>query len=82
MKPTKRQLIKYNKYILRCECHILLDKLCENKEDKRKIYKWLSAKMQLSGSQCHFSMMTESQLYKARKILKSAEIKKRRKDVE
>lgn len=64
--------------ILRKECHSYIDGMTETKRDREEIYRWLARKMQIRQKYCHFSMMSISQLYKARKILRNRWLKERK----
>lgn len=58
---------------LKHECHKIVDEICRDKKDKRRLYKYLSRKMHIKG--LHFSKMTIEQLLHSRRLLK--DLKKR-----
>lgn len=74
-KITKHFLYK----ALRRECHEYLDGLWETSRERQSIYRWLSFKMHIPLKDCHIGRMNLSQLYKARKILRSANKKHKKK---
>ncbi len=69
------------KDIMRQECHIFLDSLWETKTERKAAYKWLACKMRIPLAECHISKMSVTRLYKARRILRAAARKKRKKAV-
>jgi hypothetical protein len=67
------------KAAMRQECHAFLDELWETKVQRQAVYKWLACKMRIPLAECHISKMSVSRLYKARRILRAAVRKKRKK---
>ena len=58
-----------------------LDGLWVTKAERRGVYRWLAARLGIPRQECHISMMSTARLFKARKILKAAAKKKRRRAV-
>jgi len=64
--------------VLRRECHEYMDVLWESKAERCGVYRWLAAKMRIPRSECHIGMMSVGRLYRARKILKAAAKRQRK----
>lgn len=65
---------------LKADCHKYLDMMWQTAKERKEVYKWLARRLNIPLRRCHISKLSSYDLYRARRILRQENRKRRKKE--